>query len=73
MVPGAVLDCVRRGLHQGRVNFYNEMVESSSPANGSVFVYLGPCVQAFKQAFDSNCLVLFTQEALSHQETGYGP
>ena len=58
---------------KGRVNFYNETVESSSPANGSVFVYLGPCVQAFKQAFDSNCLVLFTQETLSHQETCYGP
>ena len=58
---------------KGRVNFYNETVESSSPANGSVFVYLGPCVQAFKQAFDSNCLVLFTQEALLLQEISHGP
>ncbi|MEO5351226.1 MAG: ParB N-terminal domain-containing protein [Magnetococcus sp. YQC-3] len=58
---------------KGRVNFYNETVESSSPTNGSVFVYLGPCVQAFKQAFDSNCLVLFTQEALLLQESHHGP
>ncbi|MBF0400748.1 MAG: ParB N-terminal domain-containing protein [Magnetococcales bacterium] len=58
---------------KGRVNFYNETVESSSPTNGSVFVYLGSCVQAFKQAFDSNCLVLFTQEALFLQESHHGP
>ena len=58
---------------KGRVNFYNETVESSSPTNGSVFVYLGPCVQAFKQAFDPNCLVLFTQEALLLQESHHGP
>jgi phage N-6-adenine-methyltransferase len=45
---------------KGRVNFYNETVESSSPANGSAFVYLGRNFQAFRQAFESHCLVLFT-------------
>ncbi|MEO5350995.1 MAG: Rha family transcriptional regulator [Magnetococcus sp. YQC-3] len=45
---------------KGRVNFYNETVESSSPANGSAFIYLGQNPQAFRQAFESHCLVLFT-------------
>ncbi|MBF0115300.1 MAG: Rha family transcriptional regulator [Magnetococcales bacterium] len=45
---------------KGRVNFYNETVESSSPANGSAFIYLGQNSQAFRQAFESHCLVLFT-------------
>ncbi|MEO5363850.1 MAG: ParB N-terminal domain-containing protein [Magnetococcus sp. DMHC-8] len=57
---------------KGRVNFYNETVEASSPANGSVFVYLGPCVNAFKRAFDHDCLVLFTHEASSIQEVHHG-
>ena len=47
---------------RGRVRFYNGAVESSSPANGSVFVYLGDGVQAFNLEFGSSCLVLFTQE-----------
>ncbi len=57
---------------KGRVNFYNESVDASSPANGSVFVYLGPCAQAFKRAFDSDCLVLFTGEAILNRGSGHG-
>ena len=43
---------------KGRVNFYNESVDSSSPANGSVFVYLGQDWASFKKAFADDCLIL---------------
>lgn len=50
---------------KGRVNFYNETVDSSSPANGSVLVYLGDHVQEFAKAVTADCLVLFTSKGSS--------
>ena len=44
---------------KGRVNFYNEATESSSPVSGSAFVYLGPHADEFHAAFSTECLVLF--------------
>ena len=48
---------------RGRVHFYNETVKSSSPVSGSAFVYLGPRMQEFKLAFDSDCIVFFALPA----------
>ena len=49
---------------KGRVNFYNETSESSSPVSGSAFVYLGHNVNAFAMEFDSDCLVLIPHKTL---------
>jgi phage N-6-adenine-methyltransferase len=44
---------------KGRVNFYNQSTESSSPVSGSAFVYLGPHPDVFHTAFSMECLVLY--------------
>ncbi|WP_193771359.1 DNA N-6-adenine-methyltransferase [Candidatus Magnetaquicoccus inordinatus] len=44
---------------KGRVNFYNQSTESSSPVSGSAFVYLGSCPDMFHAAFSMECLVLY--------------
>ncbi len=43
---------------KGRVSFYNKCVAQSSPANGSVLVYIGERPEEFAEAFRDSCLVL---------------
>jgi hypothetical protein len=42
----------------GRVGFYDKDGEPSSPANGSVLVYIGERPEDFAEAFSDNCSVL---------------
>jgi ParB family chromosome partitioning protein len=43
---------------KGRVGFYNKNVEQSSPAYGSILVYIGERPEGFTKAFRDSCLVL---------------
>jgi ParB family chromosome partitioning protein len=41
----------------GRIGFYNEAVPQSSPANGSVFMYIGDRAEQFSEEFADVCIL----------------
>jgi hypothetical protein len=43
---------------KGRVRFYDKDVEQSSPANGSVLVYIGDRPDVFAEEFRDTCFVI---------------
>lgn len=46
-----VSGCARLCFTRGRINFYNEKTDSSSPANGSAIFYFGERPEAFETVF----------------------
>jgi phage N-6-adenine-methyltransferase len=52
----SIADCI--AFTKGRIGFYNNHVEQTSPQNGSVLVYIGQSPEDFAEAFSESCLVL---------------